>query len=444
MSGEPDGMRAEIEQLRQRLARAENVIDALQGGEVDAVVGRHQVALLRLREAEEELRRLNRELESRVEERTAEAEQRAAQLRAMALELTHAEERERRRMAQYLHDNLQQHLVGIRLRLGTLEMTDHEVGSELRELGELVGEAIRASRSLARELSPQVLYREGLAEALRWLAGWMGEMHGLEVAALVEDVAPDEPRLEVFLFQAARELLFNVVKHSAVSEAALRLSADDDRLRLVVTDGGRGFDPGRISQRSGRETGLGLVSIRERAVALGGEVEISSAVGDGTQVVVEVPWHLTTAVEGSPAVPDDATPGLGPAPADRDGRIRVLLVDDHRVMRHGLSSLLSRQRDLEVVGEASNGLEGVEMALELAPDVVLMDVSMPEMDGREATRRITAARDDVRVIGLSMFDEDHVKAQMLEAGAVAFLSKAGSSDLLLATIRDNGSVADGA
>lgn len=443
MSADADRMRTEVDELRRRLARAEDVIEALQGGEVDAVVGRHQVALLRLREAEEELRRLNRELEQRVEERTAEAERRAGQLRAMALELTHAEERERRRMAQYLHDNLQQHLVGIRLRLGTLETAEGEVAAELRELGELVGEAIRASRSLARELSPQVLYREGLAEALRWLAGWMGEMHGLEVAALVEEVRPEEPRLEVFLFQAARELLFNVVKHSAVSEATLRLVADDERLRLVVTDGGRGFDPERITERSRRETGLGLVSIRERSVALGGGLEVASAPGEGTQVVVEVPWQLSEPGEELPEVPDGAASGEELPPPDRDGRIRVLLVDDHQVMRHGLSSLLSRQPDLEIVGEASNGREGVEMALELGPDVVLMDVSMPEMDGREATRRITAARGDVRVIGLSMFDEDHVRDQMLAAGAEAFLSKAGSSDVLLDTIRDNGGASEG-
>ena len=128
----------------------------------------------------------------------------------------------------------------------------------------------------------------------------------------------------------------------------------------------------------------------------------------------------------------------GKEPRQRGVSLRVLLVDDHRVMRHGLSTLLAAQPDLEVVGEAGDGREGVRLAGELAPDVVLMDVAMPEMDGVEATRRIREQLPGTRVIGLSMLEDVGVGRRMLEAGAEVFLSKAGSSDGLLAAIRGDG------
>ncbi len=102
---------------------------------------------------------------------------------------------------------------------------------------------------------------------------------------------------------------------------------------------------------------------------------------------------------------------------------RILLADDHPVFRAALLSLLCTRDGLQVVGEASDGQEAVERVRELAPEVVLMDVSMPRMDGIEATRRIKAEWPGVRVIALSMFEEGEVVERMRAAGAEAFLSK---------------------
>jgi CheY-like chemotaxis protein len=117
-----------------------------------------------------------------------------------------------------------------------------------------------------------------------------------------------------------------------------------------------------------------------------------------------------------------------------DYETRVLLVDDHQVLRQGLVKLLSRQAGIRLVGEASNGLEAIELVRQHRPDVVVMDISMPLMNGIEATRRIKAEWPDVRVIGLSMFEEQQIANLLFEAGAEAFMSKSDSPAELIETI----------
>jgi DNA-binding NarL/FixJ family response regulator len=116
--------------------------------------------------------------------------------------------------------------------------------------------------------------------------------------------------------------------------------------------------------------------------------------------------------------------------------IRVLVVDDQALVRGGFLSILEGQDDLEVVGEAADGHEAVEQALRLAPDVVLMDIRMPRLDGIEATRRLLAARKDgVRVLILTTFDHDAYVYEALRAGASGFLLKSAPPRELADAIR---------
>lgn len=123
--------------------------------------------------------------------------------------------------------------------------------------------------------------------------------------------------------------------------------------------------------------------------------------------------------------------------ADRltGSRIRVLLVDDHGVVRRGLRGYLELLDDIEIVGEAENGLRGVELALELRPDVVLMDLVMPQLDGIAATGRIKTAQPDVQVVALTSFIEEEKVLAALEAGASGFILKDADADDVAAAIR---------
>jgi CheY-like chemotaxis protein/anti-sigma regulatory factor (Ser/Thr protein kinase) len=325
------------------------------------------------------------------------------------------------------------------------------------QLTELLDEAIDSSRSLSHELSPQVLYEAGLGPALEWLAPRMENQHGLRIyVAAEEEAEPDAEDVKVLLFQAVRELLMNVVKHAGVDEAWMRMRHEDgDRLRLEVEDRGPGFDPEQTDKGDGGEQ-LGLFGIRERLRALSGEMKIDSAPGEGTRITLFASIHgdRPAVAEQHPGAGEAAAPdlenalpakpepvvegaALEPEAADLTAAhpIRVLLVDDHRIVREGLAGILRGEPDIELVAEASDGQEAVERTERTEPDVVVMDVSMPRMDGTEATRIIRRDHPEIRVIGLSMHDREDLAQAMHEAGASAYLTKGGPASELIEAVR---------
>jgi len=115
--------------------------------------------------------------------------------------------------------------------------------------------------------------------------------------------------------------------------------------------------------------------------------------------------------------------------------LRLLIVDDHRLFRQGLRQICEVKGGFAVVGEAENGREGVELALQLKPDVVLMDIEMPEMDGVEATRQITLQLPETRVIILTMYRQDNYVFEALKAGARGYLLKDADGADVLEAIR---------
>lgn len=391
-------------------------------------------------QAEQRLQRFNETLEQRVAERTALAEQQAEQLRELASALTLTEQRERRRLAQLLHDHLQQLLVAARMNVSALRGRVGDAGhrAALEQIGRLIDESVEASRSLTVELSPPILYESGLDGALAWLGRWMQEKHGLHVEIVsdspVEGI-PEEVRL--LLFEAVRELLFNIVKHAGVDAARVETTVPDDRIQVVVSDRGAGFDPQSTDEEGLSRKGFGLFSVAQRLELLGGGLRIDSTPGSGTRVTVHAPYgRRTDQPEGGNGELVEKT---GPSHAARGlpkGRpIRVLLADDHQIMRQGLAGLLEDEPDIEVVAEASDGMMAVEMTRETQPDVVVIDLNMPRLDGLEATKRILAEFPQVRVIGLSMHDAHDRADAMREAGAATYLTKGGPSEDLVAAIR---------
>ena len=132
---------------------------------------------------------------------------------------------------------------------------------------------------------------------------------------------------------------------------------------------------------------------------------------------------------------EQSDPELDAVPPGPHRPLRVMLVDDHKIVRQGLAGLLRIEEDLEIVGEASDGQMAIDLAREIHPDVIVMDVSMPRVNGIEATRRISAELPGTRIVGLSMHERDDMALAMQEAGAVAYLSKDGPTESLLEAIR---------
>ena len=115
--------------------------------------------------------------------------------------------------------------------------------------------------------------------------------------------------------------------------------------------------------------------------------------------------------------------------------ITLVLADDHEVVRSGLRMLLDAQSDMRIVGEASNGREALKLARSLKPDVILMDIMMPEMNGIESTRRITKETKDTAVLALTMYEDEQYFLEMLKAGAVGYVPKRAAPDVLVSAIR---------
>jgi PAS domain S-box-containing protein len=394
------------------------------------------------KQMEEQLRDWNAMLETKVAQRTAELQQRARQLQRLTLELSETEDRERQRMAEILHDDLQQVLAAAKYHVSLMRnrvKQDSFLDTTAGQVNQMLKEAIEKSRSLSHELSPAVLHYSDLAETLRWLASQVKAKHGLVVHVHAPDpVHLPSAALQGFLYKAAQELLFNVVKHARVKEARIRARQHGRGIGLSVSDRGSGFDPQELQGAAG----FGLLNIRERVEQLGGRMKIRSAKGKGSTFFIVVPCgekpedRRQKTDDGKKADKEAPSSVLRPPPPGPT--VRVLLADDHEVVRQGLVSLLSEVNAVEIVGEAANGREAVDLADRLRPDVVIMDVSMPVMSGDEAARQIKKELPQTRIIALSMWDESEVRERMYRAGAEGYVLKTAPSEELLAAIRGPG------
>jgi signal transduction histidine kinase/ActR/RegA family two-component response regulator len=362
------------------------------------------------------------------------------QLRSLASALLLTEQRERRRLATELHDHLGQMMVLGRLKIGQVRFqgaaADAPIAQVIKGIDDIFSKSLSYIRGLMADLSPLVLYELGLPSALKWLAEQMSTQHHpmtVEVVLGQEHIPmPDDHAL--MLYHSVRELLLNVVHHARTSRARLVLAVErNERLRVSVHDNGQGFDPASLEIKS-EPARFGLFSIQERMEAMGGSMHVDSAPGRGTRIALELP--LTPAVHPQEALHTASLDNRREVvlPQTPSGVRRLLLVDDHAMIRQGLRAILDEYPDLSVVGEAVNGAEAVAMAAEAIPDVILMDINMPEMDGIEATKRIKAVNPAAIVIGLSVNNTAQVMEEMKKAGAAAFVSKDAAGEQLYETI----------
>ena len=214
-------------------------------------------------------------------------------IRSLASELAIAEQEERHRISQVLHDDLQQRLFAIRAQLSFLTefagQADKvtELQMSIDQIQSWLSEAIKITRDLSVDISPSVLHGEGIAEAIHWLAARMKEQHGLELEVDARDDFPHMPdHVRVTLFQAVRELLFNVVKHSGILHAVVALEQVDGKCRVTVSDSGKGFD---VHATMNDPQTHGLLVVQDRLKLMGGTIYVESKPGDGTQVKIEIP-----------------------------------------------------------------------------------------------------------------------------------------------------------
>jgi CheY-like chemotaxis protein len=298
---------------------------------------------------------------------------------------------------------------------------------------------MNAARSLTFELFPAVLQRSGLPAALTWLAKWTRDKYRLNVEVSA-DPAADTTRKDVrtLLFESTRELLFNIVKHSEADRAIVRLELDaEDQICITVADDGVGFEPSNLDERwKSGDVGWGLFSIRERLTLLGGRLDIDSSPGDGSRIRIIAPRRVGGRRGGAhrvqeliPTTVSNALARDGVLPAE--DALRILIVDDHEAVRGAMRRTLNRLPQLSVIGEASNGYEAIAQTRLQRPDVVLMDVLMPLMDGIDATTRVHEEFPEVEILAFSMLAKTETVHAIEQAGASAYFVKGTDTQRLI-------------
>jgi DNA-binding NarL/FixJ family response regulator/signal transduction histidine kinase len=361
---------------------------------------------------------------------------------------------ERNRLQREIHDTVAQSLAALLLQIETteshLEAGDHAAASEM--LVAARGQAQRAlqeTRRAVQGLAPAVLELQSLAEAIAQEMDNLEEQTGIQTQFLtngeVQSLMPDQ---STALLRIAQEAINNARKHSGARRVRVGLQYGPEEVTLLVEDDGAGFDA-HAPRTPGPEGGYGLFGMDERARLIGGTLEIDSTPGWGTRIRMMLPYR--PAAPAAPiALPTDElhpapppalvrpTPALDsprtPAESSADA-LRVLVVDDHQMARQGIRAMLERTGEVVVVGEAENGAEALLQAQLLAPDVVLMDLQMPEVDGLEGLRRIRANLPELPIVILTTFQTDETLTEALQAGARGFLLKDAEPSDLLAAVR---------
>jgi PAS domain S-box-containing protein len=229
------------------------------------------------------------------EQKKVEEELRAYQkrLKGLASQLTIAEELERRRIAEDLHDQIGQSLALARLQIAAAlkSTTDSKLTSILNELSESMLQATQDTRHLILDLSYPTMNELGLGPAISdWLEEQVGQRYGLETEVIHDGhKLPLDDEMRAILFRNIRELLTNVVKHAQAKKVSVSLEEINGDIKVVVEDDGVGFDPIAASGDLRRMDGFGLFSIEERMADLGGSLEVVSAPGKGSRIILILP-----------------------------------------------------------------------------------------------------------------------------------------------------------
>jgi DNA-binding NarL/FixJ family response regulator/signal transduction histidine kinase len=351
-------------------------------------------------------------------------------LDAQASELAVVEERNR--LAREIHDTLAQSLTGIIINLESLKpygagrsRADSEV---LADTEALARGALEEARRSVQGLHPTPLQHQSLREALTAELAGLAKRAGLVTQFYVEGperrLAPDSATA---LFRIAQEAFQNIYKHAAARHALLSLAFEETTVVLTVEDDGCGFLPDAASPPTGA---FGRLSMAARARSRGGEWTVSSRPGHGTTVRAVLPL-------GDPApAPAVVLPGPGPTgPHAAAAPIRVLIVDDHPLARQGIGRILAEHTDMQIVGEAEDGAEAVELTARLRPDVILLDLQMPRMGGLAALPLLRAAYPATEIVILTTFDQDEQVFASLKAGARGYVLKDAPSATIVTAVR---------
>ena len=313
-------------------------------------------------------------------------------MNSLSARVLQLQDEERRRLARDLHDTVGQEIVVVLMTLDTIarmwDKPDPNARENLLEAVDWLRKVESEIRTFSYLLHPPLLDDMGLASALSWYMEGFSKRSGISVQLSVPDNLPRLPlQAETALFRVTQESLSNVIRHSKSKQAWVQVALEPHCLKLSIRDEGRGFD--QAAHARSTPSGVGIEGMRGRLRSLGGSLDVRSGT-DGTEVMASVPLSV-----GDPIRSDSVHPqrqhGSENATAASGMAKRILIVDDHEVARKGIRFLVNEEDDLEICGEAQDGVEAFEKVQRLNPDLVILDLNMPGGGGFSAANRIRNA-----------------------------------------------------
>ncbi|MGC1107888.1 MAG: response regulator [Candidatus Acidiferrales bacterium] len=366
-------------------------------------------------------------------------------LRQLSTRLLELQDEERRRISRDLHDVTGQKLALQWIALSRMTRllsptANEETRDSIAQCLDLTNQISEEIRTLSYLLHPPLLDELGLPSAVKWYAQGFQQRTGIRVDV---DIAADLPRLrpdvEVALFRVVQESLTNVHRYSESPTAYVRVSRDRNEFKLEVGDSGKGMQLEKTKAPNAEVAplGVGIQGMRQRIRQFSGRLEILSKLGKGTVVLAFLPIReLCLQIqdeEEKTGQKDEAHRKSGNE--ETGSRRRILIADDHELLRRGVRSMLENETDLQVCGEATDGIDAVEKTLTLSPDLVILDINMPALNGLAAVRQILRARPETKILIFTVHESEQTVQESFLAGAHGFLSKGKAGRDLINAVR---------
>ena len=358
-------------------------------------------------------------------------------LRQLSARLLQLQDEERRRIARDLHDITGQKIAVLSMSLDRLarltEQRKPEAKDSIKESRDIVSQIGEEIRTLSYILHPPLLDECGLASAVHWYAEGFQKRSSIKLEV---EVDADLPRLpadaETTLFRVVQESLTNVHRYSGSSSAKIRISKTCGEVLLEVIDYGHGIKSGTARGKldGPAPLGVGIPGMRERLHQLGGDLSVDFGTS-GTRVMATLPIRKSAESES-----DESESSLSlTIRSAEDARRRILIADDHELMRRGLRGLLESHDEWAVCGEAVEGNEAVRKSTELRPDLVIMDVNLPGLSGIEAAQQIRLEREAAKILFFTVHDSDEIIREIIGVGALGYVAKSRASQDLIEAVR---------
>jgi two-component system, NarL family, sensor kinase len=358
-------------------------------------------------------------------------------LRQLSARLLKLQDEERRRIARDLHDTTGQKIAVLSMTLDRLaKLVDArkvDVKDALTESREVVGKIGEEIRTLSYLLHPPLLDECGLASAVLWYAEGFKKRSGIHLSVSIdEELVRLTTDAETALFRVLQESLTNVHRYSGSPSAEIRIFQSASKVHLEIVDHGKGVKAGteRPAFAGAPTLGVGIPGMRERIRQLGGQLEVEFS-NEGTRVYASLPTEAFT--EESEPFRDK-----GNFQANRQRpvvRRRILIADDHEVMRRGVRGLVESQEEWSVCGEAIEGNEAISKTRELHPDLLILDVSMPGVSGIEAALQILKDDPNMKILFFTMYDSPQMMREISNVGAWGYVAKARAGNDLVDAVR---------